>query len=97
MTCPFGAPQFDEDRGVVSKCHLCSPRLDAGMSPACVGACPTEALRYVPATAAPADDAVGFVPGFVDPAGCRPALRFRTPEGRLRAELFRELKEAMTR
>jgi Fe-S-cluster-containing dehydrogenase component len=97
MTCPFGTPRFDEDKGVVSKCHLCVHRLDAGLGPACVGACPTEALRYVPATTEPAADAVRFVPGFVDPAGCRPTLHFTTPAGTRRVELFRQLGEALRR
>ena len=49
MTCPFATPTYDKAEGVVSKCHLCARRVDAGRLPACVSACPTEALRYVAA------------------------------------------------
>jgi Fe-S-cluster-containing dehydrogenase component len=97
MTCPFGTPQYDKARGVMSKCHLCVHRVDACRLPACVAACPTEALQYVAPADARADGAAGFVPGFVDPAGCRPALRFRTPAGACRAGLFQTLEEALKR
>jgi Fe-S-cluster-containing dehydrogenase component len=95
MTCPFGAPQFDRDRGVMSKCHLCAHRVDAGRAPACVAACPTEALRY--AADADADDARArrLVPGFADPAGCRPNLRFRAPAGSIRGARFDALEERL--
>jgi Fe-S-cluster-containing dehydrogenase component len=97
MTCPFGTPQYDEAKGVMSKCHLCAHRVDAGRSPACVSACPTEALRFVAAAAQPTDGTTAAAPGFVDPAGCRPALRFLPPAGARRAELFRALEEALQR
>jgi len=42
--CPYSVPVFDAARGVVSKCDMCLPRLDAGQLPACVGACPTNAI-----------------------------------------------------
>ncbi len=45
MACPFGAPRYSEEKGVMTKCHLCHHRLDGGERPACVAACPTEALR----------------------------------------------------
>ncbi len=43
-TCPYEVPKFDPAKGVVSKCNLCQPRLEAGQDPACVNACPTRAL-----------------------------------------------------
>jgi Fe-S-cluster-containing dehydrogenase component len=97
MTCPFSAPKYDEQRGVVSKCHLCSHRLDGGEPPACIVACPTEALQYVAAKASHASDARAAVPGFVDPAGCGPNIRFAPPKGTIRAALFVALEEALRR
>jgi Fe-S-cluster-containing dehydrogenase component len=95
MTCPFGAPQFDADRGVVSKCHLCAHRLDTGLMPACVAACPTGALQFTAADAEPDADVVGLVPGFADPAGCGPRLRFTPPAGTTRAARHRALEELL--
>jgi Fe-S-cluster-containing dehydrogenase component len=97
MACPFGTPQFDADRGVESKCHLCAPRLDRGLEPACVAACPTEALRFAPADAAPGVEARQFVPGFADPAGTSPNLQFTLPRGARRAEALRALEETLRR
>lgn len=50
--CPYGAPEFDDDAGVMKKCTLCIDRiynenLDApDRAPACVAACPTGALHF---------------------------------------------------
>lgn len=44
--CPYDAPRFDEERGVMTKCTLCNHRLLEGVGPACVEACPTVALGY---------------------------------------------------
>ena len=72
MACPFGAPRYSSDQKVMTKCHLCHHRLDAGQAPACVAACPTEALRLVrPGDVVEA--AREMVPGFADPAACAPA------------------------
>ncbi len=42
--CDYGVPRFDERRNVVSKCDMCYGRLEYGMAPACVDACPEEAI-----------------------------------------------------
>lgn len=42
--CPYSAPQYHADAGVMSKCTLCVDDLDAGLEPACVAACPVRAL-----------------------------------------------------
>lgn len=48
IACPFDVPKFDWESGlpVIGKCHLCAPRLAAGLKPACVEACPTGALKF---------------------------------------------------
>lgn len=42
--CPYGVRILDPDLGVCRKCELCVHRLDAGLAPACVEACPAGAL-----------------------------------------------------
>jgi len=93
MACPFGAPSYDRVAGVMTKCHLCADRIDRGLPPACVAACPTEALGYKkgdietgPATR---------VPGFSDPAGCDPNISFRLPRGGIRSARLQKLREVL--
>lgn len=43
--CPFNIPRYDLDNKV-SKCHLCSDRIGAGLIPACAKACPTQTLQF---------------------------------------------------
>ena len=43
--CPYGAPQFGEEKGAkMNKCDYCLDRWVANKLPACVEACPTRAL-----------------------------------------------------
>jgi DMSO reductase iron-sulfur subunit len=43
--CSYGVPQYNPERGVVGKCDMCFGRLTRGQSPACVSACPEEAIQ----------------------------------------------------
>jgi formate dehydrogenase iron-sulfur subunit len=48
MACPFGIPRYEWDSPapVVRKCTLCYERLRMGQIPACVEACPEQALIF---------------------------------------------------
>ncbi len=37
--CPFGVMQFNTEKEVAEKCHLCYHRIDQGRRPACVDVC----------------------------------------------------------
>jgi DMSO reductase iron-sulfur subunit len=43
--CPYSVPQFNPERGVVGKCDMCHGRLTEGLEPACVNACPENAIE----------------------------------------------------
>src|SRR5690606_29827949 len=44
LMCPYDAPKYNRARGIVRKCDMCSARLASGEAPACVQACPNEAI-----------------------------------------------------
>lgn len=44
--CPYGAPQFNEDLGIMTKCNMCVDLVEKGERPACVEACPYRALDF---------------------------------------------------
>jgi len=44
LKCPYDVPKFNTKRGIVRKCDMCHGRLASGEAPACVQACPNEAI-----------------------------------------------------
>jgi len=49
IACPFEIPTYEYDKALeprVMKCTLCHPRIEKGLLPGCVQACPTEALTF---------------------------------------------------
>ncbi len=73
--CPYGAPQYDKDAGVMTKCDLCIDRVNAGEQPACVASCPSRALEFgeIDELRAKYGDTAAIEP-LPDPAMTRPNL-----------------------
>ena len=48
LACPVGIPRYEWDKKLpfVSKCSMCVERLEDGRSPACMEACPYEAMTF---------------------------------------------------
>jgi len=44
--CPYGAPQFNEEKGYMTKCDFCQELQEKGLNPVCVDACPMRALGF---------------------------------------------------
>jgi formate dehydrogenase iron-sulfur subunit len=55
LKCPYEVPKYSKKRGIVRKCDMCRHRLAEGEAPACVQACPTEAIRIVKVPRQPSD------------------------------------------
>lgn len=45
-TCPFDAPKYNSQKGIVEKCTFCNHRIHEGLKPACAELCPVGALDF---------------------------------------------------
>ena len=71
--CPFEAPILDDRVGVMGKCTLCPDRTAQGDRPACVEACPTDALRVGDLASA---ELTASAPGFPE-TSAEPSMRLK--------------------
>ncbi|SDR66117.1 DmsC/YnfH family molybdoenzyme membrane anchor subunit [Opitutus sp. GAS368] len=80
LKCPYDVPKYSERLGIVRKCDMCHNRLAEGEAPACVQACPTEAIKIIKIEihvgAAVRVDTSAFLPGAPDPAYTQPTTRY---------------------
>ena len=88
-------PQFNKKLGIVRKCDMCSDRLEADEAPACVQACPNEAIAIrVVDTAQIIEDvqADAFLPGAPSPGITLPTTEYKTkrvfPKNTLPADFY---------
>ena len=44
--CPFSVIMLDKENNVAEKCTLCIHRVEKGLAPACVNACPSGAIYF---------------------------------------------------
>lgn len=81
LACPYDVPKYHAGKGIVRKCDMCSDRLAHGEAPACVQACPHEAIaiRLVDCEQVVEDsEADLFLPAAPDPHITLPTTIYRT-------------------
>jgi formate dehydrogenase iron-sulfur subunit len=82
MKCPYEVPKYSDRLGIVRKCDMCSQRLAVGEAPACVQACPDEAIKITlvnrdEMTASyRGNGSASFLPDAPDPRITVPTTRF---------------------
>jgi Fe-S-cluster-containing dehydrogenase component/DMSO reductase anchor subunit len=95
LACPYDVPKYHAGKGIVRKCDMCSTRLSVGEAPACVQACPHQAISIqVVDVAAIREDAEAavFLPTAPDPRITFPTTTYKTirvfPRNMLAADYF---------
>lgn len=81
LACPYNVPKYHAAKGIVRKCDMCSSRLAVGEAPACVQACPHEAIaiRIVSIDHVRDDsEANAFLPAAPDPCLTLPTTTYKS-------------------
>lgn len=71
--CPYGAPSYSKEFSRMRKCDGCDQRVERGLNPICVEACPMRALEFGPM------DELEKRPGVVRDAAPLPLASFTEP------------------
>ncbi len=95
LKCPYDVPKYSHAKGIVRKCDLCSDRLAVHEAPACVQACPQQAIRVTVVgqqAAIEHAEANLFLPGAPEPSHTLPTTVYKTkralPANLLPADYF---------
>ncbi|MDF1744561.1 MAG: dimethyl sulfoxide reductase anchor subunit [Gimesia sp.] len=81
LACPYDVPKYQSNKGIVRKCDMCSQRLSDGEAPACVQACPHQAIsiEIVNQEQVIADSEINpFLPASPDPQHTFPTTRYKS-------------------
>jgi Fe-S-cluster-containing dehydrogenase component/DMSO reductase anchor subunit len=81
LACPYDVPKFHAGKGIVRKCDMCWDRLGVGEAPACVQACPHEAIRILVVDKAEVSaraETGTFLPAAPSPGYTLPATCYRS-------------------
>jgi formate dehydrogenase iron-sulfur subunit len=80
MKCPYDVPKYSHRLGIVRKCDMCTDRLAVGEAPACVQACPHEAITIrlvdVAEVSEAAQPASHIIPGAFDSSYTKPTTQY---------------------
>ena len=80
MKCPYDVPKYSHRLGIVRKCDMCTDRLAVGEAPACVEACPHEAITIrlvdVAEVSAAGQPGSRIVPGAFDSNYTKPTTQY---------------------
>jgi formate dehydrogenase iron-sulfur subunit len=100
FACPYDVPKYNRRRGIVRKCDMCSDRLASGEAPACVEACPHQAIRIRVVRheqVVEECEANQFLPGAPPPLRTLPTTNYKTrqvlPRNMLPADYYTVRRE----